>query len=146
MPPTTARILLNFHKWNRTQLIQQYFECDENIDGFFAQAKLPNPWNDCLPLCVVDSTDSNACLVCYTDYDESSLFSLQCGHRYCKDCWNQYLTGKIAEEGLTDQLLCMDPKCKLSVPDEIIMDIVLDPSVKTKYEYFMTRNFVEVRI
>lgn len=59
-------------------------------------------------------------------------------------CWNQYLTVKIAEEGLTEHLLCMQAKCKVSVTDEIVMDIVNDASVKMKYQYFMTKNFVQV--
>lgn len=124
-------------------MIQEYYDSDDNYDAFFASAKVPNPFA-CEPTYEADTLDADDCQVCYSDLAECAAFSLECGHRYCVQCWNSYLREKIAGEGMTEQLLCMQSKCPVSLTDENVMDIVQDASVKMKYQYFMAKNFVQV--
>ena len=34
------------------------------------------------------------------DCDVQSLTGLECGHKFCVQCWSQYLTTKIMDEGM----------------------------------------------
>lgn len=41
------------------------------------------------------------CGICLTSEQLTSdkSFSLKCGHKYCEDCWREYLTHSILKEG-----------------------------------------------
>lgn len=124
------------------QLIQEYFEA-ENMDRFFADIEITNPFDTPPRPAVSNSNDGTECDVCFGEITESMKCGLDCGHSYCKTCWNQYLTVNIVDEGLS-QLVCMNPTCKIAITDEFIMDILDDSSVILKYKYFMTKSFVQV--
>lgn len=143
IPTTTIRILLCHYKWNRTQLLQEYFEA-ENMDKFFTDIKIINPFDMPLRVGASNTNKWTECDICCGEITESMKCSLDCGHSYCKTCWNQYLTVNIVDEGLSQQLICMNPTCKIAITDEFIMDILDDTSVILKYKYFMTKNFVQV--
>lgn len=143
IPTTTIRILLCHYKWNRAQLIQEYFEA-ENMDRFFADNKITNPFDVPLQACESNSNKWTECEICYGEITESMKCGLECGHSYCKTCWNQYLTVNIVDEGLSEQLVCMNATCKIAITDEFIMDILDDTSVIWKYKYFMSKGFVQV--
>lgn len=34
------------------------------------------------------------------------MTGLACEHRFCSDCWNNYLTTKIMEEGMGNKISC----------------------------------------
>ena len=40
-----------------------------------------------------------------------SMTGLECGHRFCKQCWVEYLTTKIMEEGLCKSIACAAHGC-----------------------------------
>ncbi|CAB1331776.1 unnamed protein product, partial [Coregonus sp. 'balchen'] len=50
------------------------------------------------------STRSSAqdlpCQICYLNYPNSYFTGLECGHKFCMQCWGDYLTTKIMEEGM----------------------------------------------
>ena len=49
------------------------------------------------------------CLVCYEDVRVYS--SLACGHKYCNECYTQFLTHKIKDEGHEAIFVtCPEPK------------------------------------
>lgn len=103
---------------------------------------MANPFA-CSDECDPSSNDSNECEICYGDIVAAP--DLECGHSFCRMCWNQYLTMKIVDEGRSQQLVCMKPRCNVAVNDDMILDIITDDEVRLKYKYFMTKNFVQVR-
>lgn len=36
-----------------------------------------------------------SCIICCRDLPTSLMSGLDCGHRFCKECWSSYLTTKI---------------------------------------------------
>lgn len=73
------------------------------------------------------------------------MYGLECGHKFCRDCWAQYLTQKIVEEGLSKSIVCLEPSCPMLVDDENVVMIIDDPDVLNKYHRSMTEDFVVVR-
>lgn len=69
---------------------------------------------------------------------------LGCGHKYCKDCWCQYLEMKITVEGAAESIQCPTGKCSIIVDDNLIMQIITDENVRQKYQHLMTNSFVVV--
>lgn len=58
--------------------------------------------------------------------------SLDCNHRFCKDCWSQYVTGKIVGEGESRSIQCPGNNCALIVDGSTVRSVV-DDSVFKKY-------------
>lgn len=72
------------------------------------------------------------------------LTGLACGDRFCKDCWCNYLTTKIMEEGMGNKISCAAHDCDILVDDQTVMSLITEPKVKLKYQHFITNSFVEV--
>lgn len=160
------RALLTHYKWDFQRLIGEYFESDR--DTFFGQAQLPNPFN-VLPVSQ-PTHDSNDCKICFSEetpdvrawicihfflisivyhilflLNLQNLYSLECGHKYCKMCWNQYLSVKIADDGVNDTIFCPEQKCGILVDDEDVIQLVTSPEVLLKYQRSMSNSFVQVK-
>lgn len=73
------------------------------------------------------------------------MTGLDCGHRFCTNCWCDYLTTKIMDEGLGQSIECAAHKCDILVDDDTVMKLVSDARVKQKYQHLITNSFVEVR-
>lgn len=72
------------------------------------------------------------------------MTGLECGHRFCTQCWGEYLTTKIMEEGLGQSISCAAHGCDILVDDVSVMRLISDPRVKLKYQHLITNSFVEV--
>lgn len=69
---------------------------------------------------------------------------MNCGHQFCRTCWQNYLHGKIVDEGLNHSIQCPHPECGFHVDDENILVLVDDQKVLQKYQHSMTNDFVLV--
>jgi ariadne-1 len=64
-----------------------------------------------------------------------------CGHRFCQGCWRNYLTKKI-EDGAGMMITC--PQCPQFVQDSFVRQLYSDKSLLAKYDYNLTKCYVEV--
>lgn len=71
------------------------------------------------------------------------MTGLECGHRFCTNCWGEYLTTKIMEEGLCQTIACAAHNCDILVDDVTVTKLVPDTRVKVKYQLLITNSFVE---
>ena len=69
------------------------------------------------------------------------LTGLECGDFYCTQCWIEYLTTKIMDEGASQMIEC--PGCNIVVDDQTVMKLITDPMVKEKYQHLITNSFVQ---
>lgn len=83
------------------------------------------------------------CDICFLKYQYTNMTGLQCGHRFCKACWIEYLTTKIMEEGLCKSIACAAHGCDILVDDVTVMNLLTEPRVRTKYQQLITNSFVE---
>lgn len=75
-------------------------------------------------------------------FQKKDTLALDCGHEYCEDCWRQYLTIKITDDGDADSISCPAEKCGIIVDDETIVKMISDDGVLQKYQHLMTSSFV----
>uniref|UniRef100_A0A8C7K4X1 Ariadne RBR E3 ubiquitin protein ligase 1 n=1 Tax=Oncorhynchus kisutch TaxID=8019 RepID=A0A8C7K4X1_ONCKI len=103
-PATITRILLSHFNWDKEKLMERYF--DGNLD------KLTRLMN------TRSSAQDLPCQICYLNYPNS----------FCMQCWGDYLTTKIIEEGMgqvntTNTCLQFPPahSCDILVDDNTVM-------------------------
>ena len=71
------------------------------------------------------------------------MTGLECGHLFCTQCWGEYLTTKIMDEGESQSIECPGSGCKILVDDQTVCKLVKEPRVKLKYQHLITNSFVE---
>lgn len=149
IPPTVARILLIHFKWDKENLLERYYSCssDEDLKKLFEEARIlytmgykspKKPRHNEFP--AVESS-TQVCGICFDELKPSDMSGLTCNHQFCRDCWIQYLTNKIMEEGEADYISC-PTDCQLLVDDEMVLGLIQDKNVQMKYRKLMTNNFV----
>ncbi|KAI3371288.1 hypothetical protein L3Q82_023902 [Scortum barcoo] len=74
---------------------------------------------------------------------EAYFTGLECGHKFCMQCWGDYLTTKIIEEGMGQTISCPAHSCDILVDDNTVMRLITDSKVKLKYQHLITNSFVE---
>eukprot|EP01112_Ceratiomyxa_fruticulosa_P005515 TRINITY_DN1616_c0_g1_i1.p1 TRINITY_DN1616_c0_g1~~TRINITY_DN1616_c0_g1_i1.p1 ORF type:complete len:552 (-),score=106.20 TRINITY_DN1616_c0_g1_i1:106-1665(-) len=134
---TTASSLLRHFKWNKERLIERLMEDQDRVfkeAGVFPSAPSSSSSS---------SQTTAACLVCCDDYPINETISLSCAHRYCLDCWKNYLSLKVQDEGShCVWTKCPSPGCNVLV-DETVFKKVLDPVAFGRYSAFLVKTFVD---
>ena len=115
LPATTTRILLHHFRWDKEKLMERFYDGDQ--ERLFREAHIVSPFkinnNNSfnrkvsstqqqqrpIALSQQQSKDKD-CNICYLTKNEESMSGLECGHRFCKQCWKDYLTTKIMDEGM----------------------------------------------
>lgn len=145
-------MLLRAYEWNKERVIEQYMENPHkaSIKAGLVRADDPPPPTPVrsqppsrrstrkatLP---PPSTEKFVCPICCDDEPPAKL-SLECHHEFCSNCWDQYLQGKVREEGEC-QVGCMETGCNLQVPDTFIKDHT-DSKTYDRFEELVSRHYV----
>ena len=94
----------------------------------------------------VEDDDMNVSFLCEICYDDeitsTDLYAMACGHRFCIECWKDFLGNKV-EEG-PSQILnasCPNQKCDERVTGVELNELV--PNQVPKWKQFILRQFVE---
>ncbi|MCJ1312131.1 hypothetical protein MMC25_005805 [Agyrium rufum] len=135
-PPEISAILLRHYRWNRERLIESYMDNqDRSLEaaGLGAHTSSP-PKTEVIP--------GFMCEICCEDTPGLETFALKCGHRYCVDCYRQYLSQKIKDEGEAARIQCPTSKCHRIV-DARSLDILVPLDVKERYDTLLTRSYVD---
>ncbi|XP_007906936.1 E3 ubiquitin-protein ligase arih1 isoform X3 [Callorhinchus milii] len=142
-PATITRILLSHFNWDKEKLMERYF--DGNLEKLFAECHVVNPYKKSRTrqMNTRSSSQDMVCAICYLNYPNSYFTGLECGHKFCMQCWNEYLTTKIIEEGMGQTISCPAHGCDILVDDNTVMRLITDSKVKLKYQHLITNSFVE---
>lgn len=141
IPISTTKTLLAVFKWDKEKLLDRFFDIDQ--DKIFADSNVVHPLR--LRYKVKHPQTSGAlekCEICYDDVNPKHMFEVDCGHRFCYNCWNEYLTTQIVESGLAEAISCAAHNCSILLDDETVLKLVKDSKVKTKYQQIVINNFV----
>ncbi|KAI1438084.1 RING-5 [Xylaria sp. CBS 124048] len=131
-----AAIMLRYFRWNKERLIDDYMENPAKVldaaglgPGSTEPAKL-------------ESMPGFMCDICCEDKMGLLTFALKCGHRYCADCYRQYLGQKIREEGEAARIQCPGNGCHRII-DSRSLNLLVTPDLRTRYRELLNRTYVE---
>ncbi|POY70107.1 hypothetical protein BMF94_6881 [Rhodotorula taiwanensis] len=140
LKPESAAVLLRYFAWKKEKLVETYME---DADATLARAGIQE--GGAQPR--LKRVRGFTCEVCYTDETQETL-ALSCDHRsradeaHCRDCYSQYLTSKITEEGESRRIECMAKDCNVIV-DERTVELVVEPPVLQRYRTLLNRTYVD---
>uniref|UniRef100_A0A672P8P5 RBR-type E3 ubiquitin transferase n=1 Tax=Sinocyclocheilus grahami TaxID=75366 RepID=A0A672P8P5_SINGR len=132
------------------QILQHMVECirevNEVIQVSIFRASPENVelgWLHIQKVMVVTSPSIPLDCLSICSFDMSYFTGLECGHKFCMQCWGDYLTTKIIEEGMGQTISCPAHSCDILVDDSTVMRLITDSKVKLKYQHLITNSFVE---
>ncbi|MGH0115362.1 UNVERIFIED_CONTAM: hypothetical protein FKN15_006790 [Acipenser sinensis] len=122
---------------------ERYF--DGNLEKLFSECHVVNPSKKSRTrqMNTRSSAQDLPCQICYLNYPNAYFTGLECGHKFCMQCWSEYLTTKIIEEGMGQTISCPAHSCDILVDDNTVMRLITDSKVKLKYQHLITNSFVE---
>ena len=135
-PSAATAILLRHFRWNKERLMEAYVEGPESVleSAGLGSGSVQNPKTQTMRIFT--------CTICYDDEPGINTYALKCGHRYCVDCYRQYLTTKIRDEGEAARIQCPTEKCHQIVDDKS-MRLILTAELKSRYDEM---NAVVIRV
>jgi ariadne-1 len=171
LPSTTVRLLLHHFRWDKEKLMERFYDPDHQ-DELFRQAHIINPFKkphlhtqtsssshrstrrqisstSLTPSPSITTTTNplkplteQTCLICCLTKSVGEMPGLECGHTFCRSCWQHYLTYKIMHEGIGQTIACPS-KCDILVDDKTVLNLIESPEVRSKYQHLITNSFVE---
>ena len=148
IPTTTIRILLNHFKWDKEKLMERYYTEDQETMFEEAQVISPNRSREKAESLRAQRPTSAGtasvldCDICCLSLPRQMMTGLECGHLFCTQCWTEYLTTKIIDEGASQMIECPG-NCNIVVDDQTVMTLITDARVKLKYQHLITNSFVQ---
>ena len=102
---------------------------------------------------------SFVCDICCEDDAGLNTFSMKCGHRFCVNCYRQYLAQKIKDEGEAARIKCPGDGCN-KIVDSKSLDLLVAEDLKARsvcntfdapllanlpyrYQVLLTRTYVD---
>jgi len=85
----------------------------------------------------IQAVNGFTCEICCDDTPGMQTFAMKCGHRFCVDCYRQYLTQKIKDEGEAARIKCPGHDCNRIV-DSKSLDVLVAPDLKDRYLHVQT--------
>lgn len=72
----------------------------------------------------VESTCCHICMAIECDStNEDKFFRNNCSHRFCRTCWENYLTTKI-DEGAVNDIVCPQVDCFAIIPPQVVESLI----------------------
>ncbi|KAF4126061.1 ariadne-1 [Geosmithia morbida] len=131
-----AAILLRYFRWNKERLLEDYMDRPERVleaAGLGSTTTKP-PQLEQIPGFVCD--------ICCEDGEDLKTFAMKCGHRYCVDCYRQYLQQKIRSEGEAARIQCPSDGCG-RILDSRSLDLLVTADLVDRYHELLNRTYVE---
>ena len=104
-------IMLQTKRWQLDEVLDAFFT---NEQKFLKECGLPTtqPSNNKF------TTEKDfTCIICCETYPTTKVYSTTCNHKYCIECYNQYVANEINSGKL---ITCMEPECSLTIPHQDI--------------------------
>jgi len=136
-PKETTAILLRHLRWNKERLIEQYMDNQEEV---LDKAGLGSDMAASPPR--IESKDDYMCDICCEDGPGLQTFAMKCDHRFCVDCYRQYLAQKIKEEGEAARIKCPGDGCN-KIIDTKSLDLLVTSDLTDRYRELLMRTYVD---
>ena len=133
-PHEATAILLRFFRWNKERLIEQYMDNQEEVlnkAGLGQDIRRSPPRIDTIP--------NFSCEICCEDTPGLQSFAMKCGHRFCANCYRQYLAQKIRGEGEAARIRCPGDGCN-QIVDAKSLDLLVTDDLTGRYHELLVRQ------
>jgi ariadne-1 len=136
-PHESTAILLRFGRWKKERLIEQYLSNPEEVldKAGLGQDVIRDPPR-------VETIPNFVCEICTEDEPGLETFAMKCGHRFCVDCYRQYLSQKIRDEGEAARIKCPGEGCN-KIVDSKSLDLLVTPDLTERYQELLMRTYVD---
>ncbi|KAH0401950.1 hypothetical protein KCU89_g3642, partial [Aureobasidium melanogenum] len=135
-PHEATAILMRYMRWNKERLIEQYMDKQEEV---LEKAGLGQDIAGPPHLEVIDGF---MCEICCDDTPGLQTFAMKCNHRFCVDCYRQYLAQKIKDEGEAARIRCPGEECN-NIVDSKSLELLVTEDLKDRYHELLTRTYVD---
>ncbi|KAI9816582.1 MAG: hypothetical protein M1827_001714 [Pycnora praestabilis] len=135
-PPESTAILLRHARWNKERLIEGYMDRSDTVleNAGLGPNSMKTPKTEVVR--------GFMCDICCEDDPGLETYAMRCGHRYCVDCYRQYLAQKIKDEGEAARIQCPMDGCNRIV-DSKSLDLLVAADLKDRYQILLTRTYVD---
>lgn len=139
-----AEGLLGHKKWDSDAAVTSFFE---NERASRVASGLIDPDNDPdrekLASTSSERTSTiSSCGICFESLSPAKSKSVGCGHAFCQECWQGYLSHKVDDGLMCSDIRCPHPKCPIRVPEAMTRRI-LEPDAGARFDSFLLKSFVE---
>ncbi|KAI4152443.1 MAG: hypothetical protein L6R39_001819 [Caloplaca ligustica] len=136
LPSEASAILLRYMRWNKERLIEFYMD---RPDSVLEKAGLGSDGGKAPK---IEPVRGFTCTICFDDEPGIQTYAMKCGHRYCVDCYRQYLAQKVKAEGEAARIQCPTDGCSRIV-DSKSMELLATADLKSRYQTLLTRTYVD---
>eukprot|EP00980_Cylindrotheca_fusiformis_P031038 scaffold25736_cov117-Cylindrotheca_fusiformis.AAC.7 len=92
---------------------------------------------------VADPSGFTACGICYDTIMKSDTFSLDCGHVFCKECWQSFMESALSQQSIDAiRLTCPQHDCNLRLLPQHME--ALDCGIHTEWKKALLNAFVDI--
>lgn len=85
---------------------------------------------------------THLCPVCVTVQAVDKFHNLSCQHSFCRDCWAMHFEIQISQ-GISTQIGCMEQRCDVRVPEDLVLNLLNRPLLRDKYQQFAFADYVK---
>ncbi|KAF1809416.1 hypothetical protein P152DRAFT_452093 [Eremomyces bilateralis CBS 781.70] len=135
-PPEATAILLRHARWSKERLIESYMDNQEQVleeSGLGEDSAGPPRFQQ---------IKGFVCEICCEDEEGMDTFAMKCGHRFCANCYKQYLAQKVKDEGEAAHIKCPGDGCNRIV-DSKSVDLLVSTDLKDRYQTLLIRTYVD---
>lgn len=125
LPSEASAILLRYMRWNKERLIEFYMD---RPDSVLEKAGLGSDGGKAPK---IEPVRGFTCTICFDDEPGIQTYAMKCGHRYCVDCYRQYLAQKVKAEGEAARIQCPTDGCSRIV-DSKSMELLATADLKSR--------------
>ncbi|XP_023322764.1 potential E3 ubiquitin-protein ligase ariadne-2 [Eurytemora carolleeae] len=122
-----AKQILHTCKWNIPEIISKY-----------------SPARTSLSPSTSTSTSSTQiyCGVCASTLIDTDFASpKECGHKFCKFCWQMHFEIQI-NQGVSTTMSCMSPGCDILVDEDLVLSNMSKPGLAERYKHLSFLDYV----
>mmetsp|Transcript_3472 Transcript_3472/g.4718 ORF Transcript_3472/g.4718 Transcript_3472/m.4718 type:complete len:606 (+) Transcript_3472:667-2484(+) len=156
IPTSAAFILLRNQRWNKERLFELFYTGDDDekkklLESCGVLERVSRTSSSLINVKKCPTGTVSTCQICFEDdIDVKDMYSMPCGHSFCRDCWVEYIEHMILS-GPSDAIhtKCPQAGCQEIVTEDEMRDVLCggscskNHSLIDKFRGYQLRCFVE---
>lgn len=137
IPTAAAVALLCDMEWNCQRVLEAFMD---DPDRLLCKAGVDRRCSIFVELKSDGEGEDEDCPICMESLSGLRSMSMPCGHKFCVECWRDFLHNTISLEGANSMLAsCPDASCRERLSYEEVEKVA--PELLEKYKDFQLRHF-----